>query len=188
MQDWKLSIGTAGAIGLRHLKTDAPPTTAYIMLGERCLRNCAFCAQARASTAGAKFLSRVAWHGEEEERAIRAIGAAYKEGKIKRVCLQVVETPDSFAIVARALAKFKAYPGLPVVVSCHVANVAQAEHLFALGAARLGQIAATGAAPEAILRAPPAAEVIAPVTALAPAFEAAYARFRAAYPAIRPVQ
>jgi hypothetical protein len=33
MQDWKLSIGTAGAIGLRHLKTDAPPTTAYIMLG-----------------------------------------------------------------------------------------------------------------------------------------------------------
>ena len=138
MQDWKLSIGTAGAIGLRHLKTDAPPTTAYIMLGERCLRNCAFCAQARASTAGAKFLSRVAWHGEEEDRAIQAIGAAYREGKIKRVCLQVVETPDSFAIVARALAKFKAYPGLPVVVSCHVANVAQAEHLFALGAARLG--------------------------------------------------
>ena len=138
MQDWKLSIGTAGAVGLRHLKTDAPPTTAYIMLGERCLRNCAFCAQARASTAGAKFLSRVAWHGEEEDRAIQAIGTAYKEGKIKRVCLQVVETPDSFAIVARALAKFKAYPGLPVVVSCHVANVAQAEQLFALGAARLG--------------------------------------------------
>lgn len=138
MNDWKLSIGTAGAVGLRHLKTDAPPTTAYIMLGERCIRNCAFCAQARTSTAGAKFLSRVAWHGEEEDRAIAAIGQAYMEGKIKRVCLQVVETPASFTIVARALAKFKAYPGLPVVVSCHIANVDQAAQLFELGAARLG--------------------------------------------------
>ena len=60
MSVWKLSVGTAGAIGIRKLKTDALPTTAYIMLGEKCTRNCAFCAQARESTAAAKFLSRVA--------------------------------------------------------------------------------------------------------------------------------
>ena len=53
MQDWKLSIGTAGAIGLRHLKLDAP-TTAYIMLGNVVCAT-ALLRQARASTAGAKF-------------------------------------------------------------------------------------------------------------------------------------
>lgn len=146
-QAWKLSIGTAGALGLRRLKTDAPPTTAYLMLGERCSRNCAFCAQARESTAGAKFLSRVAWHEAEEDTSIEAIGQAWLAGKIKRVCLQVVSTPESLAIVKRALQKFQRYPGLPVVVSSHFTTVEQAAELFALGAARLG-LALDAATPE----------------------------------------
>lgn len=146
-QAWKLSIGTAGAIGLRHLKTDAPPTTAYLMLGERCSRNCAFCAQARESTAGAKFLSRVAWHEAEEEASLTAIGEAWLAGKIKRVCLQVVSTPESLVIVQRALREFQRYPGLPVVVSSHFTTVEQAAELFSLGAARLG-LALDAATPE----------------------------------------
>ncbi|MEG1726851.1 MAG: hypothetical protein RR089_00470 [Acidaminococcaceae bacterium] len=138
MSEWKLSIGTAGAIGTRQLKTDAPPTTAYIMLGERCLRNCAFCAQARESTAGSKFLSRVAWQAVAEEKAIAAIGQAFLAGKIKRVCLQVVNRPDSHQVVTRALQEFKTYGGVPVVVSSHFTTVAQAAELFTLGAERLG--------------------------------------------------
>lgn len=147
MKDWKLSIGTAGAVGLRHLKMDAPPTTAYIMLGERCVRNCAFCAQARLSTAESKFLSRVAWHEEDEDLAIKAIGAAYLSGSIKRVCLQVVETAASLSLVQNALKKFKAYPGLPVVVSCHFSTTDQAQSLLDQGAARLG-LALDAATPE----------------------------------------
>ena len=134
---WKLSIGTAAALGLRQLKTDYLPTTAYIMLGEKCLRNCSFCAQARESSADAKFLSRVAWHQAEETIVIPAIVTAYKKGIIKRVCLQVVDAPNSFALVLEALKRFYNYPQVPVVVSCYIKSVADAKVLFAEGASRL---------------------------------------------------
>ncbi|HBM59181.1 MAG TPA: xylulokinase [Citreicella sp.] len=65
---------------------------------------------------------------------------------------------------------------------------AEGEFGAALGAARLGRMAATGEAPEVVLTPPATAEVVDPVTALVPAYAEAYARFRAAYPAIRAVQ
>ena len=58
----------------------------------------------------------------------------------------------------------------------------------ALGAARLGLCAATGADPLATMQAPVLGEDIAPDAALVPAFDAAYARFRAAYPALKATQ
>jgi len=48
---WRVSSGSAAVLGLRPLIMDAAPTTAYLMVGERCRRNCAFCAQARESRA-----------------------------------------------------------------------------------------------------------------------------------------
>jgi xylulokinase len=55
----------------------------------------------------------------------------------------------------------------------------------AFGAARLGLIAAEGADPLAVCAPPPVARSIEPRTALSSAFEAAYQRYRALYPAIR---
>ncbi|CAD7030735.1 xylulokinase [Pseudorhizobium halotolerans] len=55
----------------------------------------------------------------------------------------------------------------------------------AFGAARLGLIAATGADPIAVFQPPRTAETVDPVSSLTQAYEAAYARYRAAYPAIR---
>lgn len=55
----------------------------------------------------------------------------------------------------------------------------------AFGAARLGLIAATGADPLAVCTPPRTAETIAPVSSLSDAYEAAYSRYRKAYPAIR---
>ena len=55
----------------------------------------------------------------------------------------------------------------------------------AFGAARLGLIAATGADPIAVCQPPRRAETVDPVSSLTQAYEAAYARYRAAYPAIR---
>ncbi|MBU0738039.1 MAG: xylulokinase [Alphaproteobacteria bacterium] len=55
----------------------------------------------------------------------------------------------------------------------------------AFGAARLGLIAATGADPLSVCTAPETAETIEPVKALTSAYEAAYDRYRALYPAIR---
>ena len=55
----------------------------------------------------------------------------------------------------------------------------------AFGAARLGLIAATGADPLSVCTAPETAETVEPVGALTGAYEAAYGRYRALYPAIR---
>ncbi len=55
----------------------------------------------------------------------------------------------------------------------------------AFGAARLGLIAATGADPVAVCTAPKTETTIDPVAGLSDAYEAAYSRYRAAYPAIR---
>lgn len=137
MSSWKLSIGTAGVIGIRKLKTDALPTTAYIMLGEKCSRNCSFCAQARESTAAAKFLSRIAWQDTLEDEAVEHLVKAYSLGKIQRACLQVVNRPDSLATVKEAVTKLVA-AGLPVVVSGYITSVEEAKELFDLGVDRIG--------------------------------------------------
>ena len=55
----------------------------------------------------------------------------------------------------------------------------------AFGAARLGLIAATGADPLAVCSAPETAETIEPVGPLSEAYETAYARYRALYPALK---
>ncbi len=55
----------------------------------------------------------------------------------------------------------------------------------AFGAARLGLVAATGADPLAVFTPPETAETIEPVAALLPAYEAAYQRYRALYPALK---
>ncbi len=55
----------------------------------------------------------------------------------------------------------------------------------AFGAARLGLIAATGADPLSVCTAPATAETIEPVAGLSAAYEDAYGRYRALYPAIR---
>jgi lipoyl synthase len=137
MSIWKLSIGTAGAIGIRKLKTDALPTTAYIMLGEKCTRNCAFCAQARESTAAAKFLSRVAWEEVGSDISVKHLVTAYKAHKIQRACLQIVNRPDSILEVQKAVEALVAAQ-VPVVVSGYITSVAEAKKLFDLGVDRIG--------------------------------------------------
>ena len=54
----------------------------------------------------------------------------------------------------------------------------------AFGAARLGLIAATGADPVTVCTAPKTEETVGPASALTPAYEEAYARYRRTYPAI----
>lgn len=69
--------------------------------------------------------------------------------------------------------------GLPVDIP------ADGDFGAAFGAARLGLITAEGADPLAVCTAPATAATVEPDTALAGAFEEAYQRYRALYPAIR---
>ncbi|WP_339109495.1 xylulokinase [Thioclava sp. GXIMD4216] len=77
---------------------------------------------------------------------------------------------------------------IATVLDLPLAKPEAGEFGAALGAARLGQVAATGADPARIMTPPPIGAVIAPQADLVPAYDDAYRAFRAAYPAIRAIQ
>ncbi len=147
MNLWKLSAGTACVIGKKKIKADVLPTTAYIMLGEKCKNNCQFCAQSRDSEANANLLSRVTWPAFSRDEAAAGIGDSYKVGKIKRACLQVVHNADSWDTTVNALELLHGSSAVPICVSSHLETVEQARELVARGAQRIC-IALDGATPE----------------------------------------
>lgn len=147
MKPWKLSAGTAYVIGKKKIKSDALPTTAYIMLGEKCSNQCQFCAQSRESTSRADLLSRVTWPTFSSREAISGIENSYGEGTIKRACLQVVQSPGSWETTVGALDLLHDNSSVPICVSGYLDTSQQAEELVARGAERVC-IALDAAIPE----------------------------------------
>lgn len=91
----RVSAGTAAVLGLSRIKQLSEPTTAYLMIGERCNNSCVFCSQSSASSADALFLSRVTWPQFDFDEVLEALKNQVEVKKIKRVCFQVVNTADS---------------------------------------------------------------------------------------------
>ncbi len=81
------SLGTLGVLGLKDVKMSAIPTTAYIMLGDRCRSNCSFCTQRRENPQSDR-LSRVIWPGYDEDALIDALR---HKRNFARVCLQTLD-------------------------------------------------------------------------------------------------
>ncbi|WP_425059199.1 Biotin synthase [Sporomusa carbonis] len=137
MSLWKLSAGTACVVGKKQLKTDVLPTTAYIMLGEKCRNHCRFCSQSRDSSARADLLSRVTWPEVPGEEAAQAVGAAFRAGRLQRACLQVVHNEQSWQTSVDALERLVRESAVPVCISSAIDSVAQAKELIARGADRI---------------------------------------------------
>lgn len=138
----RASAGTAAALGLATLACTDAPTTAYIMVGEGCARDCAFCAQARSSHARADRLSRVTWPEFDRERLAPALRTAAAAGTIRRACAQVVGTPDAVARAVdtvRFLKSTVADQGIAVSVSFSASS--SVEHVDALIAAGADRVA-----------------------------------------------
>ncbi|HON42388.1 MAG TPA: radical SAM protein [Bacillota bacterium] len=136
----RVSAGTASVLGLSPIASFDEPTCAYVMIGERCTRDCAFCAQARSSAAPGDRLSRVTWPEFSADDLAQALGAAAGEGKVQRACAQVVGTPGAFekAIAAVNLLKSAVGPDVPVSVSYSAtARIEQVEALMEAGAERV---------------------------------------------------
>lgn len=125
-----VSSGTATILGLSEAFIDAPPTTAYLLVGERCERDCSFCTQARSSRAPAQALSRVIWPPYEEEKTLSALKEAYKWGKIQRACLQVTVSPGHLSRTEEIIAQLK---GIPICASVVVSNLDQVAQLLDSG-------------------------------------------------------
>lgn len=130
-----VSSGTLGVLGLVQSRLDAPPTTAYLMVGGRCSRDCTFCAQARSSTASATALSRVSWPLWNKAEVLQAVEEAHADGRIQRCCLQVTVSPGSFDTVKEIAAQLGSQ--LPISASV-VANVNEVRDLLDSGLERVG--------------------------------------------------
>jgi len=147
MSVWKLSAGTVGVVGTRTVKNEAPPTTAYVMIGEKCRNNCRFCARSRDSQARSDLLSRVTWPDIPADEAVAGIAAAHASGRLKRACFQVVDSAGSLSAAVGAVERITAKSPVPVCVSSRITSVGQARELVAAGAQRIC-IALDAATPE----------------------------------------
>ncbi|NLG52017.1 MAG: radical SAM protein [Chloroflexi bacterium] len=134
---WRVSSGTAAVLGLCSLRMEAAPTTAYLMLGERCARNCAFCTQARASHAHAAALSRVIWPLFPEDQVVAALARAHREGSIRRACFQVTISRGYLEQSERAVSTLARACEIPICVSVAPRNPEDVGRLLAAGAQRV---------------------------------------------------
>ncbi len=102
----RLSYGTAVKMGLKEGKMLAEPTTAYIMLGEKCISNCLFCAQRRDNRKEG-YLSRVLWLPYPPTILSKLKG-------FSRICFQTLDYPE---VVDDLISLLPLLPPIPISVS-----------------------------------------------------------------------
>jgi lipoyl synthase len=134
---WRVSSGSAAVLGLCTLAMDAAPTTAYLMLGDRCQRACAFCAQARDSQASADALSRVVWPPFPASQVAEAVARAYDDGRIARACFQVTVHAGYLERALDAVAALHGLGAVPICVSIAARTIADVSALLDVGAQRV---------------------------------------------------
>lgn len=150
--DIRVSIGSTQALGLRDVRVDAEATTAHLMVGERCVNGCTFCAQGRNSHTPRGQLSRVTWPVYPIDEVVSRLASAHCDGRIQRACVQVIhggqyreQISEFFAVLHRS-----AEP-VPVSVNMDIRSRSDADRLFSAGAERLG-VALDAASPQVFAR------------------------------------
>ncbi|MEA4883622.1 MAG: radical SAM protein [Clostridia bacterium] len=137
----RVSSGAASALGLLKIKSFAAPTTAYVMIGEHCARDCAFCSQARSSIDGNGRLSRVTWPEFRADEFAAALGKAASDGSMKRACAQVIGTATAFEDAVKAVHFLREASGGQVPVSVSFSAMSKLEHVAALVEAGADRVA-----------------------------------------------
>ncbi|WP_407307492.1 radical SAM protein [Desulfosporosinus sp. SB140] len=129
----RCSLGTAKVLGLKKVKVDALPTTAYLMVGERCRFNCAFCAQARESGARADLLSRVSWPNFSKDEFLQSLTASKAYNGLQRICFQVVQDRAALEEVKSLVKTVQNESQLPICVSAGPRTLEEVKELLELG-------------------------------------------------------
>jgi biotin synthase len=134
----KLSAGTAQVVGLKKLTTDAPPSTAYLMQGEKCTQDCGFCPQARTASSRADLLSRVTWAKGKQAEIIDGLSIAFAQGILKRACVQVIDGRSGLEQVRETVQIIKHNSDIPICVSAKLYSQEELLALAELGVDRIG--------------------------------------------------
>ncbi len=131
----RISYGSARFLELVKSGPKLDMQTIYTMFGERCIFDCAYCAQARTSFTSEKMLSRVVWPKFDMGDIVEAI-EKYNE-KIKRICLQVVSSERARDEAFEFLKRVKRLK-IPISASVRVFSIEEAKRWFENGIERLG--------------------------------------------------
>jgi len=134
----RVSIGTAAILGLEERWLSAEPSTAYLMTYTegRCTANCAFCPQARESTASQDLLSRVLWPPFKTGEVLKALRGGRSRG-LKRICLQVINYPGFLDDVMELLKAIRGATGLPISLDTPPIGLKALGELLELGVERV---------------------------------------------------
>ena len=137
----RTSLGSAINLGLKKGSQSVPPTTLYIMLGEDCVNNCAFCTQARDNTSFRGHLSRVTWPEFEWEDILDALdgpgGLGEKDRTFKRACFQTLSYDGMLDHLIKAIGDLKGM-GIPVSAAVGPLEEMELARLRDAGLDRLG--------------------------------------------------
>lgn len=128
-----VSLGTAAVLGLRRLRAETLPTTAYLLVGGHCTLNCAFCAQARESTTRADALSRVIWPSYPTDEVLLALASA----PIERVCLQIPVTRGYLEQTVALVQHIRESTPAPICAAIYVRDLGGVRTLLDAGAERV---------------------------------------------------
>ena len=136
----RISLGTAISLGLAKAKSQAPPTTAYLMTfsPNKCRANCSFCPQARESSGSVSMLSRVSWPVFRTGRIIEAITESFRKNEVKRVCVQSLNYPKVFHDVVSVVKGIRDRCTIPISVSCQPSSTDDLRRLVRAGVQRIG--------------------------------------------------
>lgn len=121
----RISYSTAVEMGFKKGKIKFPNYTAYLMVGEKCLFNCFYCAQARESQSEKDLLSRVKW----PKISLEEFKNKFDPNKFKRVCIQVVSSLDYWKELGSVLGFLKDQ-NIDVSVSIRPKNSEEVRTLF----------------------------------------------------------
>jgi biotin synthase-related radical SAM superfamily protein len=136
----RLSVGTAAVLGLVQCKLDAQLTTAYTMTftKSRCSANCAFCAQARESSAKASQLSRVTWPAYPLTQFIETITQNGNTFPFNRLCIQTICYPTLVKDLKYLVTLFKNYlPTIPLSLALPPLRTNDFQDFYNLGVDRV---------------------------------------------------
>lgn len=128
-----VSLGTAAVLGLCRLRAETLPTTAYLLVGNRCVMNCTFCAQARESTARADALSRVIWPSYPAHEVLTALTHA----PVKRVCLQVPVTRGYLEQTVALVQHIRESTPVPICTAIYARDLHRMQMLLDAGVERV---------------------------------------------------
>ncbi|MHA2119109.1 MAG: radical SAM protein, partial [Candidatus Thorarchaeota archaeon] len=133
----RISIGTAIQMGLESGKIDDCFSTAFLMTYAegKCDANCAFCPQARESKSSSDRLSRIAW---PEYNWNEVAGRISDNTSFKRVCIQVLNTPDVIDEVEKIIELLRTKTSIPISVSIHPLTIDEMKRIHDAGANSIG--------------------------------------------------